>query len=130
MSNYYAVVLKPSKNKNEEEPLKTEKEFVFLTEDNESNDNDSTVITTIQLEKGTILGLNTVAADEGKDLGLGMTKAKNKEEVESSSEEDEDEDGSPNKINSEIKNNCDQEYYFDNRTEETTNMEADTEKPM
>ena len=45
--NYYAVVLKPSENNNKEELLTTEEEIVFLAETNKSNDNDSTVITTI-----------------------------------------------------------------------------------
>ena len=74
------------------------------------------------------MGPNTAPTDEdGKDLELDKTNDKNKEEDENSGEEDEDEDGLPNKINSEFKHNDNQESYFNNGTEEATNIGANTE---
>ena len=44
--NYYAVVEKPSENKNEEKPLKTDEAIALLAGNNDkSNDNDSTITT-------------------------------------------------------------------------------------
>ena len=129
MENYYSVVLKPSENKNKEEPLKTEEEIAFSAENNESNDNDSTVITTIRPEKGTIMEPNTAPADDGKYLRLDKTKDKNREKVESSGEKDED--GSLNEINSknENKNTDEQQTYFRTGPEKATDMEANTVPP-
>ena len=110
--------------KNKEKPLKTEEIASSAKNNDKSDDNDST-ITTIRPEKGTIMGLNTAPADEEKDLGLDKTNNNKKEEVESSGEEDGF--GPPNKINVEIKDIDDQESYFNNGTEEATNMGADTE---
>ena len=79
VANYYTVVSKPLENKSKEELLKNEEEIVFLAENNDkSNDNDSTVTTTIQPEKGTIIGPNTAPADDGKELELDKNKNKNK----------------------------------------------------
>ena len=118
VESYYAVVGKPSENKNEEKSLKTDKEIVLLVGNNDSNNNDCTTIRTI-------MGLNRTPMDDGKDLELVKTNDKNKEHVENSGEEDENEDGLPNKINSEF--NDDQESYFNNETEEATIMGASTE---
>ena len=79
MKSYYTVVEKPSENKNEEKPLKTDKEIALSAGNNDkSNDNDST--TTIRTEKGTIMGPNMAPTDDGgKDLELDKTNNKNKE---------------------------------------------------
>ena len=124
---YYAVVQKPSENKTEEKPLKTDKEIALLVGNNESNDNDSiTTTTSIRTEKGTIMRPNTAPTDDdGTNLELNKTNNKNKKDVENSGEEGEDEDGSPNKINSKF--NYDQESYFNNGTEEATIIGADTD---
>ena len=70
--------------------MKTEEIALSPENNGKSNDNDS-IITTIQPEKETIMGLNTASENEGKDLGLGKTNNANKKEVESSGKEDEDE---------------------------------------
>ena len=122
VASYYSVVEKPAENKNEKKPLKNDKIAVLSARNNESNDNDNDC--TIQTEKGTTIEPNTVSADEGNGLELDKEKDKNKEEVESSGEED---DGSL-ELNSEIKNDDEQqELYFNNGTEEATIMGADTE---
>ena len=125
VTSYCGAVGKPSGNKNEEKSLKNDKITLVLAGNNESNNSDSTS-TTIQTEKGTIMGPNTASTDDdGKDLELDKTNNKNKEDVDNSGEEDEDEDGSPDKINSKFNDN--QESYFNNGTEEATIMGADTE---
>ena len=46
VTSYYAVVEKPFENKNEENPLKTDKEIALLVVNNDkSNDNDNTITT-------------------------------------------------------------------------------------
>ena len=124
VGRYYAVVGKPSRNKNEEKPLKND-EIALSAGNNESNDNESKDNDCIiRTEKGTIMEPDTAPADEGNDLEPGKEKDKKKEEVESSGEED---DGSL-ELNSEIKNDDEQqELYFNNETEEATIMGADTE---
>ena len=65
------------------------KEITLLAGNNDkSNDNDSTITTTIRTEKGTIMGPNTAPIDYGKNLELDKKKDKNKEVVENSGEED------------------------------------------
>jgi len=131
VTSYYAVVEKPYESKNEEKPLKTDKEIALSAENNnKSKDNDST-ITTIQTEKGTIMGPNTAPADDGKDLEQDKKKkAKNKEEVEGSGEEDED--GSPDELNFKNENKStdeQQETYFKTGPEKATNIEANKVLP-
>ena len=109
--------------------MKTEEEIVFSAENND-NDNNSIITTTIGLEKGIIIGPNMAPADDGKVLKLDKEKDKNKEEVESSGEEDED--GSLDELNSKIKstnNDKQQEFYFKTGLEKATNMEDNTVPP-
>ena len=119
---YFSVVLNPSVNKNEEKPLKTEKEIVFLAVTNDKSNANSSITTTIRLEKATIMETNTVPANDYKKLDKNQNK--NKEETENRGEEDED---GPHELKSKIKNNDNQESYFNNETEEATNMGADIE---
>ena len=47
VASYYAVVEKPSENKNEEKTLETEEIALLVGNNDKRNDNDSTITTTI-----------------------------------------------------------------------------------
>ena len=69
VTTYYSVVLKLSENKNQQEPLKTEEEIVFLPEtNNKSNGNGITTTHTIGPEKATIMGTKTAPVDDEKRI--------------------------------------------------------------
>ena len=109
VTRYYAAVGKPTGNKNEETPLKNDKITLLSAGNNEKNDNESKDNDcTIRTEKGNIMEPDTAPVDEGKGLELDKEKNKNKEEIESNGEED---DGSLG-LNSEIKNDDEQQELY------------------
>ena len=126
MATYFLVLVKPTENKNEEKPLKNANNAGILAKANDNTKDNSmttTTTTTTRPEKATTTGTNTAPADEENELGKTDKEESPKSDDEVETEEEEEEEESEYEVTD---NADDQKSYFNDGTEEVTNMGTDT----
>ena len=87
--------------------------------DNTNDNSTTTTTTTTRPEEATIMGTDTAPADEENELGLGKTDGEESERSDDEEKEDESEDELTDSAYNKVD---DQKSYFNDGTEEVTNI--------